>query len=215
MKRIGICLLGVMTLFITNNVFGQITNQDDLQNGLSLNPEIKQSKPPLNYQKLHLSLDVGAGFMGSKYNSGVFTTIAPNLNYMVTPKLKLEAGVVFVTGNHNFYQMPVGETQQSVFQRTNQVSVYTQGEYLLTDRLTLTGAFYKTFTPGGTSQINPYALNYNDMYMGLDYKLTKNIKLGAAIRYTNGNSFVNPRGIGLYSPNKVDIFGNPVRYSDF
>lgn len=211
MKNISSCLLGVMILFITNNVIGQIVEQEDLPDVTSINSTPKPAATPLNYQKLHLSLNVGAGFMGSKYNSGVFTTIAPALNYMVTPKFKIEVGGVLVTGNNNFYQAPVGETQRSVFQKSNQALVYAEGQYLLSDRLVISGSVFKSFDPNTSSKLNPYALDYKGMNIGFDYKVSKNITFGASLRYSNGNSYMNPGSMGFYSPSSVDIFGNPLR----
>jgi len=195
-------------LFITNNMFGQISEQDELLNSISLNQAPKQVTP-LNYQKLHLSLNVGAGFAGSKYNSGVFTTIAPNLNYMVTRRLKLEVGGVFMMGNNNFYQVPGNETRSNFLRRSTQTLIYAQGQYLLNDRLVLSGSVFKSFNPNASSKLNPYALDYKGMNIGLDYKVTKSISVGAQIRYSNGNQnyFLNQNGMGLSSSYQRDVFG--------
>jgi hypothetical protein len=197
-----------MTLFITNNMFGQISEQDELPNSTSLNQAPKQVTP-LNYQKLHLSLNVGAGFAGSKYNSGVFTTIAPNLNYMATRRLKLEVGGVFMMGNNNFYQVPGNETRSNFLRRSTQTLIYAQGQYLLNDRLVLSGSVFKSFNPNASSKLNPYALDYKGMNIGLDYKVTKSISVGAQIRYSNGNQnyFLNQNGMGLSSSSQRDMFG--------
>jgi hypothetical protein len=211
MKLISNCLLGVMMLFIAGNVFGQLTGEENLPDDMSI--AASKSAAPLKFQKLHLSLNIGAGFMTSKYHSGAFTTIAPNLNYMVTPKFKLEVGGVFLMGNTNFYQVPGVESQKSVFQKSNQMLIYTQGQYLVNDRLMITGSLFKAFDPYNSSKLNPYSLDYKGMNIGLDYKVTKNITFGAQIRYSNGNGYMNNGGMGLYSPGTYDIFGN--RYNNF
>ncbi len=203
------CLLGIVILLTTINVFGQTTERDDLLNGTSLNPAPKQTTPPLIYQKVHLSLNVGAGFVGSKYNSGVYTSIAPNLNYMATPKLKIEVGGVFVTGNNNFYQVPGTEMRSNFLQRSTQTLFYAQGQYLLNDRLMVTGSVFKSFNPNVSSKLNPYALDYKGMNIGLDYKVTKGLSVGAQIRYSNGNQnyFLNQNGMGLSSSYQHNVFG--------
>ena len=203
MKSLCSCIFCVM-LFFANNMMGQSTAP--VLDGSS---DLKKS-PPLSFQRLHVSLDVGAGYMGgSGYNSGAFTTIAPSLNYTVSPKLKFEVGSVILSGNHSFYQMPATETQPSMNQRSTQALVYAQGQYLLTDRLMLTGSVYKTMNSNALTRNNPYSLDYKGMNIGLDYKIAKNISIGAQFRYSNGNQnyMLNQNGMGLYSPYQQNAFG--------
>jgi len=187
-------------LFITNNLIGQSTSIDSV--------DLNQPTPALNFQRLHVSLNVGAGYIGgSGYNSGLFTMVAPSLNYMVSPKLKLEVGSVFFSRNNDYYQMPATETRPNIPQKSNEALVYAQGQYFLSDNLTLTGSFYKSLNAIGSSHKSPYSPDYKGMNFGLDYKITKNISFGAQFRYSSSNhSFFNRNGMG-YSPYQRDVFG--------
>jgi hypothetical protein len=195
-------------------MFGQNVDQNNLFSGNDTKIQPKKATPFFTPQKLHLSLDLGTSFIGgSKYYSGTFFNIAPNLNYLVSPRLKVEVGGVLTSGYNNFYQLPVSPESKStnVVKQTNQALVYASGQYLLTDKLILTGSVYKTVNSDNSRQINPYYLDYKGMNMGIDYKITKNMSVGAHVKISNSNNnylnYYNSNNSGLFSPYHDSFMG--------
>jgi hypothetical protein len=195
----------MISLFITNKMAGQTKDEGNSVFREVPKLETKQNTPFFNPQKLHLSLDLGTGVFGSKLGSGSFYSVAPNFSYLVTPKLRIEFGGAFVLSNNNFNTKPVSETSaKEVKQQTNQTIVYASGQYLLSDKITITGSAYKTVNSNNSKQINPYYLDYKGMNLGIDYKLSKNVSIGAQVRVSNSNNpylnYYNYNGSGMFSP---------------
>ena len=194
-----ICLSIVMFLALKSSANGQYFSQDD-----TLKFRTQQTKPYLNGQKFHYSLNLGTGvFAGSKYYSGAYTSISPNFSYLVTPKLNIEAGFSLVSGYNSGAPTSPVLSKTNSFQKTNQLFVYASGQYLLSDKLTLTSSVYKTLNSNSSPQMNPYFLDYKGANIGLNYKISDHVNLGAEFRYSNNgynNSFMNQNEMGFNSP---------------
>jgi hypothetical protein len=97
------------------------------------------------------------------------------------------------------------------FGRVNnfQTFVYTQGQYMASERLMLTGtAFYELNQFGGAAlRMNPQATNFNSKGASIyaEYKVSEHFSIGAGAQISNGNGNNYLRN-GLYSN---PMFMNP------
>jgi hypothetical protein len=184
---IVVSLLGVF--FLSNNLFCQENIKKDSTIDNNANIQIKKSVPALKQPKLNYSMELGAGYIsGGNLFSGTYTNIAPSINYLVSPRLKIEVGGIFTTGNTNFTQNSVLKTSPNFSLNTNQYFVYTQGKYALSNKLVISGSLFSTLNSNKSPQMNPYFLDYKGMNLGLDYKIGKNMSIGAQFRISNGNN---------------------------
>jgi len=207
---INIVLSLLVAFFLSNNLFCQDKIKKDSTIDNNDNIQIKKSEPALKQPKLNYSMELGAGFVsGSSLFSGTYTNIAPSINYMVSPKLNIEVGGVFTTGTTNFSQNSMLKSNPNLSPQTNQFFVFTNGQYALNKRLMLTGSFYTTLNSNKTQQINPYFLDYKGMDLGLNYKLTEHMSIGAQFRISNGynDNLFDQTGIGSYHHFGENKFG--------
>ena len=86
--------------------------------------------------------------------------------------------------------------------------MYGQGDYKFNDRLTITGSFVKNFgDQSGTLENRAWNNSFQMMSMGLHYKLSDNVTIGAGFRFmqTNGgyynpyNYYVSPVNSGYFN----------------
>jgi hypothetical protein len=132
---------------------------------------IKKNTSLLNYKRMSFSVDVGFGFSASKYNSGAYTYISPYMSYLVTPRFKLDVGGILQQGFNGF-----GNSEFNSFggNGTNAL-LFVRGNYLVSDRLIISGSVYKTFTSNKTinsefinkkNSLDNYGIN-----IGAEYKI--------------------------------------------
>lgn len=190
--RIGI--LFTIFLLLTYSIKGQDTTSCN-----TINKTISKTLPKSdiaikNGQKLHYSINFGAGYASGL---GSFTNISPSLNYQFSPKLNFQIGGIFFSGLNNSSKITPSGMQSATVQNPSSYFIYTNGQYLLTNKLTVSGSFYKTINPNNTPKINPYFLDYKGMNLGLNYKLTQNINIGAQFHFSNGyNNLFNQYDTG-------------------
>nr|WP_255481265.1 hypothetical protein [Pontibacter sp. Tf4] len=133
--------------------------------------------------------------LGASYNSyfGASTYVKPTARYQITDRFRGYASFTYV---HNMPQNYVAGTSEggTIMRRTNgqqQYIVSVGGDYLVNDRLILTGNVWKDFSamPKDLGAYN----NYN--YLGRQgadfsatYKITDNFSVTGAVRYSEGGS---------------------------
>lgn len=151
-------------------------------------------KPELS-KKIDFDLSAGTSFMYSKdFGSGTATYIAPGLKYKFTPRLNLNVGVMFVNSNivYNRY-MPFYQEPSVVFRTkpVNKILAYASADYLLSDRLTVSGSVVRDLS--GSQRYGANATpSVQSMSLRMDYKLTKNISVGAGMHMSQGGYFGTP-----------------------
>jgi hypothetical protein len=207
-NRIFISILTIV--FSAIGLFGQdsIVHDTTLVNKAKDQAQIAASQ--IHAPRLNYSMDIGAAyFSASKLFSGTYTSIAPSVNYLVTPKLNVEVGGIFVTGNINMNQNSSFRQNINLSQNTNQYFVYSKGQYALTNRLMLTGSIYTTLNSNKTPQINQYFLDYKGMDLGLNYKIGEHMNIGAQFRISNGyNDYLfDNAGMGSFHQFGANKFG--------
>lgn len=146
---------------------------------------------------LGFNLQLGTAFSSNfKGNSAFGTYVSPALAYNLSPRFRLKAGVtVFNTfGNpyfsgYDYYASPVMASGTTT-------SLFIQGDYLLSNKLMLSGAFYKDF-----NALNPHITDpglkipeSQGMILNLNYRPTEHFEINASFGLSNGHR--SP----LYSP---------------
>lgn len=141
--------------------------------------------PRLNY-----NLEVGAS-----YNSyfGASTYVKPTARYQISDKFRGYASFTYV---HNMPQNSVVGTTEggTMLRRTNgqqQYIVSVGGDYLVNDRLMLSGNVWKDFSnvpqqPGAYNNFNYMGRQGADF--SATYKITENFSVTGAVRYQEGGS---------------------------
>jgi|WetSurMetagenome_2_1015567.scaffolds.fasta_scaffold339911_1 hypothetical protein len=149
---------------------------------------VKKNTSLLNYKRMSFSVDVGFGFAASKYNSGAYTYISPYMSYLVTPRFKLDVGGILQQGFNGF-----GNSEFNSFggNGTNAL-LFVRGNYLVSERLIISGSVYKTFTSNKTinsefinkkNSLDNYGIN-----IGAEYKINERMTIGAQVNFSNGNN---------------------------
>jgi len=147
--------------------------------------------------KLDYHLSVGTSFIYAPgYGNGLSTYVAPEISYKLSPKIRVNAGIMFLQSNMSFmhYRTNCGSERSVVIKTPSTISTlaYISGDYLINNRLTLSGTIVKDLSNPGN---NAYNNSVQMMSMHLNYKLTDNISIGAGmnmIQSNRNNTFFNP-----------------------
>ena len=151
-----------------------------------------------------VSLEAGAGL--SSYGSGpsIFSTyVAPSFAYNLSNRFRLKAG--FRVTNYfggTTLNAPDGISSYQLPNYTT--SIFLQGDYLVSDKIMISGAVYKDMTPSNLFVQDPRQKNFDTegAVVNFKYRPTERFEINATIEYSNGRQ--NP----LYSP-----FYNPSPFS--
>ena len=145
----------------------------------------------LKYKRLGVSMEMGVGISGSKYGAGAYTYMSPFLSYRVSPKFRLDVGASYIQGFNNS-----GINDFYFGKNPACLSLFARGNYLVNDKLLISGAVYKTFdlTQPQTSDLNSQkrSLNNYGIMVGAEYKVTENLTIGAQLNFSDRNTNYNP-----------------------
>ncbi len=151
------------------------------------------------------SLDVGSMFTtAGNYGNFFSHRIAPSFNWDISKDFQLEAGTVFsstrMTGAMPYGFSPAGE-QQLLFAPSSPVlstSVYAFGVYHLSPKLSISGGtwFEQMHFDVQEGAINPLATQQNPrgMMLGLEYRVSENLRFGFEVNASTGISPYMPGG---------------------
>ncbi len=151
--------------------------------------------------------------MGSTFSTGfggsMFTqSFAPHLQFRPGQNFSLMVGTIFSTSNISgvapmFMNVSGAEMPDRFLSNT----MYAFGAYQLNPRLTITGGAWTEQNNFNMmhNQMNPQAFDMNarGMMMGMDLRITENLRFGAEVSFSRGHNPFNPysRGAGHYSSN--------------
>lgn len=180
-------IIPVLLLFICKTSFAQIyyTDSDSVKNhSLSFfdnNISLSEGK------RFGFAMEMGMGMYGSKYSSGAYSYISPFLSYKATSRLRLDFGARYFQGFGNF----LTNENDGFGYNPSGLSVFVRGNYLLTDRLLVSGTVYKTFDLGPNNLSQDFYGNQRnfDNYgfiLGLDYKISEKSVIGIQIDFSSG-----------------------------
>jgi hypothetical protein len=163
--------------------------------------------PQLLKKKPDYGLNLGTSFTTtSGYGSAITTFVSPHLSYSFNPRFRMTAGITLMNtqliGAKPYYPI---QSEQSFNGNFTDALLYVSGQYLLNDRLTVSGTAYKKFSlydPAPVAGMTPYRNpEFQGFNIGLDYKAGENFHIQAGFGFTNGSNLYQPNS--LYNPNPV------------
>jgi hypothetical protein len=137
-----------------------------------------------------VNVQVGTGF-GSNFhgNSSFYTFASPSLAYNLTTRFRLKTGVTvfnnfgspLYTGYDPYYSPAISSGTTT--------SVFVQGDYLLSNKLMISGALYKDFSTFNLHSTDPRLKTPESqgMILNLNYRPTSSVEINASFGYGTGN----------------------------
>ena len=167
--------------------------------------------------KMDYHLQVGSQFFTSSFGSGFSTFVSPSVSYGLSKRFSISGGLSLVnTTLAGKYYTPFSSEETSLNGNFTTATVFLSGQYLLNDRVTITGTAYKQFNVMGNVP-GYYGLRNDDaqgMYLNVRYKVANNVHLEAGFGYSRGYNRYNPYSVFGNDPfNNTfgDPFSHPVR----
>jgi hypothetical protein len=136
------------------------------------------------------TMQVGTGMASNfKGNTSFGTYVSPALAYNVSPRFRLKAGVTEFNNFGDPYYPVYDNYYSPVMNSGTTTSVFVQGDYLLSNKLMLSGALYKDFNTFNTNTVDPaYKMpETQGMILNLNYRPTSFLEINASMEYGNGN----------------------------
>lgn len=143
-------------------------------------------------EKLDYNLSAGTSFISAKnFGSGTSTYVAPEISYKLSPKVRLNVGIMFLNSNFtiNKYKYISGQSEVVKTRPSSLTLAYVEGDYLINDRLSVSGMVMKDLSG------NQYGKYYNPiqaMSLNMNYKLSDHITIGAGVHVNQGTSWGYP-----------------------
>ncbi|MCW3072252.1 MAG: hypothetical protein JWO44_2142 [Bacteroidetes bacterium] len=165
---------------------------------------------PKTTVKERISGSVMAGtsvsFLNNSKSTAVTTFIAPRINYSLSKKFSLTAGLIHYSFSPGF---SAGRSESFLVSGKRNLSgnlVFAGGEYKLNKRVLLSGAVMVD-----ANGMNKRQNMYKAASIGMDYKITEHSSIGFRATVSQGNmdyNFDPKRGSYEYRPFTNNSFGN-------
>lgn len=187
-------LLILSLFFFPALLFGQGFNQNETDSDLlSGDYSILNSSPVFGVQ-------MGSSFTTGFGGGSLFSqSVAPHIQFRPGQKFSLVVGSVFSTGSFGGNTpLAMQSSGGGLFpDRMYSTTVYALGAYQVNSRLVITGGAWAEKNNMGmmfSPQMNPQAFEMNPrgMMMGMEYKITENLRFGAEINVSQGYNPFNP-----------------------
>jgi hypothetical protein len=136
------------------------------------------------------TMQVGTGFAGNfKGNSSFSTFVSPALAYNVSPRFRIKTGVTVFQNFGDPYYAGYDYYNSPVIQSGTTTSLFIQGDYLLSNKVMLSGAFYKDFNAFNANISDPRLKTPESqgMILNLNYRPTSSFEINASFEYGNGS----------------------------
>jgi len=208
MRRISALLL---ILLLVTPVLAQVKRSDSIQNAGD-----RLYQPG----KIGWGVTLGSEFSAiSGYGSGINSFVAPYFSYNLNKRLQLGGGISFIQTNYfktrAWFQ---GEQKQTISGNFSNAIIFVNGQYLVNERLTISGSAYKQF-PAGQDPLpyNPFSPVSSRGAQGINfdmgYRIGDHMYIQAGFRYSDGRSPYYPDSFNR-DPFRNDryvpaVFGRP------
>jgi hypothetical protein len=151
-------------------------------------------KPKLaSKDRVSVSITAGTGFsVGKSPNNSFYSSyVAPKIGYQLTPKFKLNVGLMhYALSGNTFMQVNPNE---SFLNATNRfVSgnlIFVEGQYQLSPRLIVSGAVMHSVN--NANVFNTQQTNFNATSLGFQYKVSDKASIGIRTTFSQGNPNYN------------------------
>lgn len=146
----------------------------------------------------HFGVQLGSSFSSFGSRGSMFSqTLAPSLNWDMNENFHLEVGTIFSFGRMNA-AMPDALLAGNM-QNLSSTTMYAFGVYRVNPRLSISGAtwFEQADLPLFDASMTPHIMQHNPrgMMLGLDYKVTDNLRFGFEVSSSSG---LSPWSPGLF-----------------
>jgi hypothetical protein len=135
------------------------------------------------------TMQVGTGFAGNfKGNSSFSTYVSPALAYNISPRFRIKAGVTVFQNFGDPYYSGYDNYYSPVMNSGTTTSIFVQGDYLVSNKLMLSGAYYKDFNSFNPNVTDPRLKTPESqgMILNLNYRPTSSFEINASFGYGNG-----------------------------
>jgi hypothetical protein len=195
MKRLFVITV-FTSLFLTSAIMAQSFNTND-----------SLRKSFITEKQMSLHMTAGTAFMTgfNKTGSMMSTYLAPELNYKLSKRFTLDAGLVVMNSSYNLFH-PAGDAFQAKPFSINFTNtfLFAGGQYQLNDRLTLNGQVYTQLNTFATKSDldHVYDANLKGVKFGMDYKVSEHSTIGIEFNIANKPSPYNysPTGFPYQNP---------------
>lgn len=136
------------------------------------------------------SLQAGTGFGSNFHGKSSFNTfVSPALAYNVSTRFRLKAGVTVFNNFGDPYYAVYDNYYSPVMSGGTTTSVFIQGDYLLSNKLMISGALYKDFSSINARITDPRLKipESQGMILNLNFRPAVNFEINASFEYGNGN----------------------------
>ena len=136
------------------------------------------------------TMQAGTGFASNfNGNSSFNTYVSPALAYNISPRFRLKAGVTVFQNFGDPYYAGYDSYYSPVINSGTTTSIFVQGDYLLSNKLMLSGTFYKDFNAFNPNVSDPRLKTPESqgMILNLNYRPTSNFEINASFGYGNGS----------------------------
>jgi len=192
MKRLKLLIIGVL---LATGTIGQDMSADTLPPAVIESAADKgdmpgkRIKPP---KRLQTNFTIGTAFTTSSgYGSGLTSYISPSLSYRVSPRFTIRGGVT-LSNTQLFDYQPwyMAESFQPYDANFTNALIWVEGTYMVTERLTISGAGFKEFTLTDNSPYyNPYSDNNPyGVYLNATYRINDKMFIQAGFGYTRNTN---------------------------
>lgn len=159
---------------------------------------VTDSSGNIRFQPGDLGFVMQAGaFAGSNFkgNSWFGTSVSPSMAYNVSSRFRLKAGVSVMQGFGDNYYTGIEGYYNPYSTSGTTTSIFVQGDYILSNKLMVSGAVYKYFSPNNIQIDDPRfkGPEGEGVMFNINYRPARNFEINASFEYGNGT--------GLYHQN--------------
>jgi hypothetical protein len=136
------------------------------------------------------TMQVGTSFAGNfKGNSSFGTYVSPALAYNVSSRFRIKTGVSVFNNFGDPYYAGYDSYYSPVILSGTTTSLFVQGDYLVSNKLMLSGAVYKDFNTFNANVTDPRLKTPESqgVILNLNYRPTEHFEINATFGYGNGN----------------------------
>jgi long-subunit fatty acid transport protein len=182
----------------------QQVTENDLQSQFAEGSLYTGAGLPSPFSPLRFNVETGMRFGTFGHGNFLQTFVNPAFSMPLNKKLTISAGISY--SNTQLNNTPLISNTGEIRQHSgkiNTLTIHTSGLYRVNDKLTVSGAVYKTVNPALNSRLNSNAINMEaqGVAFGLGYQLNESLYIGASVKMQQGNS------------NYYDRYSSPFRNS--
>jgi hypothetical protein len=137
-----------------------------------------------------VSVQLGSGISSNFHGKSSFSTyVSPALAYNVSNHFRLKAGVTVFNNFGDPYYAGYDNYYSPVINSGTTTSVFIEGDYLLSNKLMLSGAVYKDFSSFNARITDPRLKmpESQGVMLNLNYRPTEHFEINASFDYGTGN----------------------------